>query len=134
MTTTQAIEPGRRIDLGREVVGLAVDRRAVLVDQHPGRPPNRIDGFTVGAPELTGDAPHDGEVHPDGDEVLFLVSGAVSVRLELPGGERMVELGAGEALVVPRGVWHRIFLREPGRLVHITPGPNGAARPRAAGS
>ena len=130
MTTTHEIEAGRRIDLGREVVGIDGDRRARLVEQEAGRPPKRIDGFTVGAPDLTGDAPHDGEMHPDGDELLFLVSGAVSVRLELPEGERMVDLGAGDALVVPQGVWHRIFLREPGRLVHITPGPHGDSRPR----
>jgi mannose-6-phosphate isomerase-like protein (cupin superfamily) len=129
MTTTHEIRPGRRIDLTREVVGLGqADRQARLVDQ-TGRGPQRIDGLTVGAPELTGDPPHDGEMHPDGDELLYLVSGAVTVRLELPEGDRTVELGAGDALVVPRGIWHRIFLREPGRLIHITPGPNGEARP-----
>jgi len=130
MATTHEIEPGRRIDLGHEVVGLAgADRRARIVEQQAGRPPKRIDGFTVGAPELTGDAPHDGEVHPDGDELLYMVSGAVTVRLELPEGERTVDLGAGDAVVVPQGIWHRITLREPGRLIHVTPGPNGAARP-----
>jgi len=130
MTTTHEIEPGRKIDLGREVVGLgAADRRARLVEQQPGRPPQRIDGYTVGAPDLVGDAPHDGEVHPDGDEVLFLISGRATLSLELPAGERRIELGPGDAAVVPRGIWHRITVREPGRLVHITPGPNGDARP-----
>ncbi|HEY2814581.1 MAG TPA: cupin domain-containing protein [Acidimicrobiales bacterium] len=85
----------------------------------------------MGAPELTSDAPHDGEMHPDGDELLFMVSGAVTVRLELAGGDCLVELGAGDAVVVPKGVWHKVTLREPGRLVHITPGPNGDARPLA---
>jgi|SoiMethySBSTD1v2_1073268.scaffolds.fasta_scaffold633404_2 mannose-6-phosphate isomerase-like protein (cupin superfamily) len=133
MTTTNEIEAGRRIDLDREVIGIgSVDRRARLVEQVPGRPPRRIDGFTIGAPELTGDAPHGGEVHPDGDEVLFLVSGAVSVRLELPEGDEVIELRGGDALVVPQGIWHEIKLREPGRLVHITPGPNGDARRRGA--
>src|SRR3954447_14849351 len=131
MTTSHEIEPGRRIDLGCEVVGLGADPRARRGEQQAGRPPRRIDGVTVGAPELTGDAPHDGEVHPDGDELLFLVSGAVTLQLELPGGERLVELGAGDAVVVPQGVWHKITLREPGRLVHITPGPHGDARPLA---
>jgi mannose-6-phosphate isomerase-like protein (cupin superfamily) len=126
----QDIEPGRKIDLSREVVGLVrAERTAKLVEQ-PGGPPQRIDGFTVGAPYLTGDAPHDGEMHPDGDELLFLVDGAVSVRLELPEGHTIVELTAGDALVVPRGVWHLVTLRQPGRLVHITPGPNGEARLR----
>ena len=127
--TTHEIQPGRRIDLAREVVGFGrSDRLAVLVEQTAG-PPNRIDGFTVGAPELTGDAPHDGEMHPDGDELLYLISGAVTVTLELADGDCRVELGAGDAIVVPKGVWHQITMREPGRLIHITPGPNGDARP-----
>ena len=51
MTTTHKIQPGRRIDLAREVVGLdGSDRLARLVEQ-TGGPPQRIDGFTVGAPE-----------------------------------------------------------------------------------
>ena len=129
MTTTQEIQPGRRIDLTREVVGLdRADRRARLVDQVSGRPPQRIDGLTIGAPQIVGDPPHGGEMHPDGDELLFLVSGAVTVTLELPGGKTEVDLGAGDAIVVPQGVWHQITSREPGQLIHVTPGPNGDAR------
>jgi mannose-6-phosphate isomerase-like protein (cupin superfamily) len=129
MATLHEIEPGRRIDLACEVVGFdRSDRRARIVEQRGG-PPRRIDGFSVGAPALTGDAPHDGEMHPDGDELLYLVSGAVTVTLELDDGDRRVDLGAGDAIVVPKGVWHQITMREPGRLIHITPGPNGDARP-----
>ena len=135
MSTTHEIEPGRRIDLTREVVGLDhSDRRARIVEQQPRRPPERIDGYTIGAPMLTEDAPHDGEMHPDGDELLYLVSGAITVRLELADGERTIELGPGEALVVPQGIWHRINLREPGQLLHITPGPRGDHRPLGAPS
>ena len=130
MTTTHEIEPGQPIDLSGQVVGLdRSDRRACLVEQIAGRPPQRIDGLTIGAPMLTSDAPHAGEVHPDGDELLYLVSGAVTVLLELPDGDRTVDLGAGQALVVPQGIWHRVHLREPGTLVHITPGPHGDHRP-----
>jgi mannose-6-phosphate isomerase-like protein (cupin superfamily) len=130
METTHDLEPGRRIDLSREVVGLdRADRRARLVSQTPGQRPKRIDGLTIGAPMLTSDPPHNGEMHPDGDELLFLVSGSMSVRLELPDGDRTVELGAGDAIVVPKGIWHKVTLREPGQLVHITPGPSGEARP-----
>jgi mannose-6-phosphate isomerase-like protein (cupin superfamily) len=130
VTTTQEIQPGRRIDLTREVVGFdRVDGRARLVDQVAGRPPQRIDGLTIGAPQIAGDPPHDGEMHPDGDELLYLVSGAVTVTLELCGGNTEVDLGAGDAIVVPQGVWHQITIRESGQLIHITPGPNGEARP-----
>ncbi len=137
MTTTHELQAGRRIDLSREVLGIAYgDRRIRVVEQIPGRAPQRIEGYNVGAPELGGPDPHDGEMHPDGDELLYLVSGAISVRLELPDGDRTIDLGAGDALVVPQGIWHRITLREPGRLIHITPGPNGDARhlPRSAPS
>ena len=71
-------------------------------------------------------------MHPDGDELLYMLSGAVTVTLELAGGDRFVDLGAGDAIVVPKGVWHQITMREPGRLIHITPGPNGDARPLGA--
>jgi mannose-6-phosphate isomerase-like protein (cupin superfamily) len=132
MTTTHEIEPGRRIDLAGEVVGLGgSDRLARLVEQQPGRAPERLDGFTIGAPRITGDAPHDGEMHPDGDELLYLISGQVTVTLELGDGDLLVDLGASDAVVVPKGVWHKVAMREPGQLIHITPGPNGDARPLA---
>jgi mannose-6-phosphate isomerase-like protein (cupin superfamily) len=130
MSTTHEIEPGQRIDLTCEVIGFdRADRRARLVEQIPGRPPRRIDGFTIGAPMLTYDAPPAAEIHTDGDELLYLVSGAITVRLELPGGDRTVALAAGEALVVPQGTWHLVTLLEPGQLIHITPGPHGDHRP-----
>jgi mannose-6-phosphate isomerase-like protein (cupin superfamily) len=135
MATTHEIEPGRRIDLTREVIGFdRGDRRARLVDQTPGRPPQRIDGFSVGFPWITGDPPHDGEMHPDGDELLVLIAGAVTVTLELDEGDRQIDLGPGDALVVPQGVWHQITTGEPSRLIHVTPGPNGDARPLVEGS
>ena len=133
MTSTHQIASGQLIDLSTHVIGVAHGtRQAVLVDQKPGRPPHRIDGFTIGAPLVTGDAPHGGEVHPDGDELLYLISGAMNLRLEHPDGDVEVELRAGQAVVVPRGVWHKLTLREPGQLLHITPGPGGDARPLPA--
>ena len=102
MSTTHEIEPGRPLDLSREVVGFdRSDRRARLVEQRSGRPPQRIDGFTVGAPMLTEDAPHAGEVHPTVTNCCTWSRG-ITVRLELPEGDRSV-VAAGEALVVPKG-------------------------------
>jgi mannose-6-phosphate isomerase-like protein (cupin superfamily) len=45
------------------------------------------------------------------------------VVLERDGAESIAEVGAGRAFVVPRGVWHRVLVREPGKLMFCTPGP-----------
>jgi mannose-6-phosphate isomerase-like protein (cupin superfamily) len=118
-------------DLSRVVIGLHRDGKARVIPQAPG-PPTRIDGYTIGAPVMTRPAPHGGEMHPDGDELLYVVSGNVSVVLEEQGVERMLELRPGQAFVVPRGVWHRVVPNEPSQLLHITPGPGGQHRPKAA--
>ena len=119
--------PTTVIDLSEATVGLHRDG-ASSVESSAG-PPRRIDGFVVGAPLLTRNAPHGGEMHPDGDELLYLVSGAVDVIVEdEDGSEQTVALAPGQAFIVPRGVWHRVQLREPSRIVYITPGPGGEHR------
>jgi quercetin dioxygenase-like cupin family protein len=101
----------------------------------PAGPPIRIDGYSIGViPNLEGPAPHRGEVHPDGDELLYLVSGAIEVALddgdqETVGAETTVVLRGGDAFIVPRGVWHNVRVVEPAYFLHVTPGPNGAHRP-----
>ena len=70
------------------------------------------------------------EMHPAGDEVVCLLSGAIAVVLDEPDGERVVELEAGRTCIVPRGVWHRAIVREPGDTLHITRGEGTQHRPR----
>lgn len=118
-------------DLAGVTVGLDRDGGSQLFQDRPGPPP-RIDGFAVGAPLLSGNAPHGGEMHPDGDELLILLSGRVDVVLESEGGERKVAVSPGQGVIVPRGVWHRVLIREPSRIVFVTPGPGGEHRPLAS--
>lgn len=54
---------------------------------------------------MTKNPPHAGEIHPDGDELLYLVDGAVDVILDEAAGERCLGLQPGQAFVVPCGVW-----------------------------
>jgi mannose-6-phosphate isomerase-like protein (cupin superfamily) len=59
------------------------------------------------------------EMHPESDELLFVVSGALDVILQEGDQERTVTLAAGQAAIVPRGVWHRLTMRKPGKLLFI---------------
>jgi len=84
--------------------------------------------MTVGIITIENDAPHRGEVHPDGDEILYVVSGGIEVTGESEPNAT-IELHAGEACIVPKGEWHRVHVLEKTQLIHITPGPNGDHRP-----
>ncbi len=107
------------LDIGRDL--------SVSIRKRKPGPPERIDGMTVGIVTMEHDAPHDGEVHPDGDEILYIISGRLRV-IGDSAPEEPLELGPGEACVVKRGEWHRVQVVEKSQLVHITPGPNGDHR------
>jgi mannose-6-phosphate isomerase-like protein (cupin superfamily) len=62
------------------------------------------------------------EMHPVGDEILFMLEGEANFLLEHADGVREIELVAGRLLVVPGGVWHTAKVRKPARLLAITPG------------
>ncbi|PYS32749.1 MAG: hypothetical protein DMG14_33650 [Acidobacteria bacterium] len=116
-----------------DVSGCSFDiHRDLSVSIRPRKPgpPERIDGMTVGIVTLVPDAPprHRGEVHPDGDEILYVISGRVRVTGESEPAAA-IELGPGQACIVQKGEWHRVSVLEPGQLIHITPGPNGDYRP-----
>jgi mannose-6-phosphate isomerase-like protein (cupin superfamily) len=85
-------------------------------------PFNGFAGFTFTPVSMTHDAPHGGEMHPDGDEILYVVAGRIAVTLEL-GRDETTELGPGQGLVVPRGVWHRVHVLNPADLITLSPGP-----------
>lgn len=59
------------------------------------------------------------EMHPEADELLYVVSGAIDVVLEEDDAERTIALDAGQAAIVPRGVWHRLLMRKRGKLLFV---------------
>ncbi|CAN95411.1 hypothetical protein predicted by Glimmer/Critica [Sorangium cellulosum So ce56] len=79
----------------------------------------RVDGWLVTRFHMAEDTPR-WEMHPAGDEILYLLSGAIDVVLQDEGGERVVALRAGTACTVPQGVWHRMIVHEPGDFLAIT--------------
>jgi hypothetical protein len=64
---------------------------------------------------MTKNPPHAGEMHPDGDELLYLVEGAIDFVLDEEAGERCLSLQPFQAFVVPCGVWHRVIVKQPCR-------------------
>ena len=72
------------------------------------------------------------EMHPGADEVLFVVFGAIDVLLDEAEGEHTVALEPGQAAIVPRGVWHRLVMRRPGRLLFINSRKGMEGRPHVS--
>jgi mannose-6-phosphate isomerase-like protein (cupin superfamily) len=72
------------------------------------------------------------EVHPAGDEIVILLSGAIDLVLDEPGGERVVPLRDRGACIVPRGVWHTARVHAPSEALHITRGAGTEHRPLGA--
>jgi quercetin dioxygenase-like cupin family protein len=119
-----------RIDMSRQPIAISRDlRMAQITNQRDWQV--RVDGFQVGVADMTRDPPHNGERHPDGDELIVILSGRVTVSVESAPNDSL-ELGPGDACIIPKGEWHRVHLLEPTRLLHITPGPNGDHRPLQA--
>jgi mannose-6-phosphate isomerase-like protein (cupin superfamily) len=58
------------------------------------------------------------EMHPEGDELLFALSGRFEVLLE----EKSVLLERGQFCLVPKGVWHRTKVHAPGDMLALTYG------------
>jgi len=46
------------------------------------------------------------ERHPDADELLYVLDGAVDITLLAAEGPTQVSVAAGSVFVVPRGLWH----------------------------
>lgn len=63
------------------------------------------------------------EMHPEAEEAVCCLTGGVRLYLRPAGpggGEDMVRLQAGTAVIVPRGRWHRLELDAPSDLMSIT--------------
>ncbi len=114
------------LDLALQSLGVGRDGAISLLEST--RPPPRVDGLSIGVAITDRPAPHAGERHLDGDELLYLIAGNATVRLERPEGEEHIELAAGNACIVPRGLWHRVVPRGEITLLYATPGPNNQRR------
>jgi mannose-6-phosphate isomerase-like protein (cupin superfamily) len=89
----------------------------------------RLTGRMVGCVRLSEGPLDHWERHPKGDEFLMLLSGRCTIVLDETAGRREVTLQAGEAFVVPKGVWHTFWTQEAGDLLFATAGDGTDHRP-----
>ena len=109
------------------VIGLSRDFVASRMPERAD-PPVPFSGVTFGVATMSENSPHGGERHPDGDELLYLISGRVRV-VFIDSDVSDVDVEPGQGLVVPQGAWHRVDIIEPSQIVYLTPGPNNQFRP-----
>ncbi len=69
------------------------------------------------------------ERHPAGEELVVLLSGRIDVVQDVDGVATTTPLRPGQAVVNPRGVWHRSVVHEPGSALFVTPGRGTEHRP-----
>lgn len=71
------------------------------------------------------------EIHPNGDEIVCLISGAATMVLETPDGQHThIELQKpGSFVFVPRGTWHTAKTSQQSAMLFITAGEGTRNRP-----
>lgn len=84
-------------------------------------------GWLVSEFEFTSDWPT-WEMHPNGDEFVYLLSGSVELLVEHPEGTRTIAMDGSGAVVVPRGAWHTAKVHAPSRMLHVTLGAGTQTR------
>lgn len=71
------------------------------------------------------------EKHTNGDELLFVTDGQVSIEvLEDDGSSKSFQIGDGQLFVVPSGKWHQLTATDNVNIMFASPSEDGAERTR----
>ncbi|NQV59787.1 MAG: cupin domain-containing protein [Alphaproteobacteria bacterium] len=63
------------------------------------------------------------ERHPNGDEIVQILKGSVSLTLRTAVGDEKLALKAGMIVIVPQGTWHQFTAPDGVTLMTTTPQP-----------
>ena len=69
------------------------------------------------------------EMHPHGEEIVYLLSGAMDLTLEKDGGKETIKLCPKGLVIIPRGTWHTAKVFEPSKMLVITFGKDTEIKP-----
>lgn len=114
------------VDTSKFMINITREFSISKAEIKPG-PPEKFDGLNVGIATLVTDPPHAGEIHLDGDELVYVITGAVSITSDSNPGKSL-ELGSGDACIIQKGEWHKVHIVEKTQLIYITPGTNNKHR------
>ena len=89
--------------------------------------PSDLSGFNVGIISMVTDPPHGGEVHFDGDEIIYVISGVLKVESDSNPNDSL-RLCAGDSCIIKKAEWHKIYVLEKAQLIYITPAKNNRHR------
>ena len=69
------------------------------------------------------------EMHPNGEEIVYLLSGAMDLILEKDDVRQTIELRSKGLVIVPRGTWHTAKVFQMSNVLVITRGEETQIRP-----
>ena len=69
------------------------------------------------------------EMHPNGEEIVYLLSGAIDLILDKDGEQQTIELRGKGLVIIERGTWHTAKVSEPSKMLVITYGKDTEIKP-----
>ena len=103
-----------------------LDVSVSVPNMHKG-PEKQFDGLNVGIVTMDKES-NDGEVHLNGDEILYVISGEISLTSDSNPNDSL-SLCSGDSCVIKKGEWHKVNVIKVAQLIYITPGLNNEHRP-----
>ena len=87
---------------------------------------NRLGDFERGSIGVywSGSGTSPWELHPEDDELLYVIEGGVTIQILTEKGRIDIEVEEGSCLVVPRNHWHRHKVDAVVKELYVTPGPS----------
>lgn len=70
------------------------------------------------------------EMHPHGEEIVYLLSGEMDLILEKSGNLQTLKLRGKGSVIIPRGTWHTAKVFAPSNMLIITHGKGTEIRPK----
>ena len=114
------------VDLNKFILSIQSDKSVQPHEIEFGKARNN-NGMSVGLVTMESSPPHHGECHNDGDEIIIVVNGKITVESD-SNPDSCLALESGDSCIIRKGEWHKINVIEKAQLVYITPSLNNEHR------